>query len=140
MRRLPVFVGLAVLALGCGDGRRFGTVSGKVTLDGAPLADARVNFQPIGDARNTGIGSFGKTDADGQYTLTLIDEKAQGAIVGKHRVMIRAITSTPDPARDDERPSPDRVPPEYNLKSTLTFDVQPGANTANWELFSKKKK
>jgi hypothetical protein len=142
MRTLPLLLCMAGLALGCGDSRRVGTVSGKVTLDGQPLADARINFQPIGDAKNTGIGSFGKTDANGQYSLTLIDEKAQGAIVGKHRVMIRAITGQPDleGGKDPDRPSPDRVPPEYNMQSTLTFEVKPGHNTKDWELFSKKKR
>jgi hypothetical protein len=131
---------LACLALGCGDGRSLGTVSGRVTLDGKPLADARVNFQPMGDARNTGIGSFGKTNANGEYSLTLIDETAPGAIVGKHRVMIRAVGAVKgDPEDDKQRAGPDRVPPEYNMNSILTFDVNPGENTANWDLPLKKK-
>jgi hypothetical protein len=132
---------LVCLAVGCGDGRQLGTVSGRVTLDGQPLADARVNFQPAGDTRNPGIGSFGRTNANGEYSLTLIDEKAEGAIVGKHRVMIKAVPEgAGDPADDKQRAGVDRVPAEYNSKSTLTFDVKPGHNTADWKLETKKKK
>jgi hypothetical protein len=130
---------LACVALGCGGGRDLGTVSGKVTLDNQPLADARVNFQPISEARNAGVGSFGRTDANGEYSLTLIDQTAQGAIVGKHRVMIRAVTAGQGNRADDRAPAgKDRVPPEYNINSTLTFVVQPGDNTANWDLQTKK--
>jgi hypothetical protein len=144
MRSAPLLFWLAFLALGCGDGRKVGTVSGKVTLDGQPLAGARINFQPEGEGLksvNTGVGSYGQTDANGEYSLTLIDDSARGAIVGKHRVMIRKITGpAPAEGKDPDRPSPDLVPAEYNLKSTLTFEVQPGHNTKNWELLSKKQR
>jgi hypothetical protein len=141
MRLRLLLVCLTGLAVGCGDGRQVGTVSGRVTLDGQPLADARVNFQPVGDARNTGIGSFGKTDANGDYSLTLIDEKGQGAIVGTHRVMIKAVPAGKgDPTDDKARAGGDRVPPAYNTNSTLTFEVKPGHNTADWKLETKTKK
>jgi hypothetical protein len=129
------------LAAGCGGGRELGTVSGRITLDGKPLPDARVNFQPVGDMKNPGIGSFGKTNANGEYSLTLIDESATGAVVGKHRVMIKAVTGgAGDPTDDKRRAGGDLVPPEYNIKSTLTFDVKPGHNTADWKVETKKKK
>jgi hypothetical protein len=103
---------LVGLVVGCGGGREIATVSGKVMLDGQPLADARVNFQPSGGGRNPGIGSFGKTNAQGEYTLTLIDEKGEGAIVGSHRVMIKATAAgNGDPADDKQRAGADRVPP-----------------------------
>jgi hypothetical protein len=140
MRSAFALLCFVCLAAGCGDSRQLGTVSGRVTLDGQPLADARVNFQPSSDKRDPGIGSFGKTNANGEYSLTLIDETASGAIVGKHRVMIKAVPAgAGDPADDKQRPGGDRVPPEYNIKSTLTFDVKPGHNTANWDLETKKK-
>src|SRR5207237_2656565 len=138
MRAHILLVCVVCLALGCGQSRNTATVSGRVTLDGVPLADARVNFQPMGDAKEPGIGSFGKTNANGEYSLTLIDEKGEGAIIGMHRVMIKAV-----PARagdDDKEPAgKDRVPPEYNINTTLTFEVKPGHNTADWPLVTKKK-
>ena len=131
---------LVGLVVGCGGGHEIGTVSGTVTLDGEPLADARINFQPSGDTRNPGIGSFGRTNAKGEYSLTLIDEKGEGAIVGRHRVMIKAVRAgNADPADDKQRAGADRVPPEYNINSTLTFEVKPGHNKADWKLETKKK-
>jgi hypothetical protein len=121
------------LALGCG-GSRTASVTGKITLDGKPLKNGRVNFQPTGDTVNTGVGSFGRTDANGVYTLTLIDESTAGAIIGKHRVTISAFDKEPDPNDDRQRGPQDRVPRKYNIASELTFDVKPGANTANFDL------
>jgi len=139
MRLFALLLCLVCLALGCRGGRDLGTVSGKVTLDGRPLADARVNFQPMSEARNAGIGSFGKTDANGEYSLTLIDATARGAIVGKHRVMIRAVPAGPSNRTDAKGwVGKDRVPPEYNANSILTFDVKASDNTANWDLQTKK--
>jgi hypothetical protein len=55
--------------------------------------------------------------------------------------MIKAVPEGKgDPADDKQRPGADRVPPEYNIKSTLTFEVKPGHNTADWPLETKKKK
>jgi len=61
-------------------------VSGSVTLDGAPVEGATVNFL-------SEVGSFtasGKTDASGKYTLTTYigANSAPGAVVGKHNVTI----------------------------------------------------
>jgi hypothetical protein len=137
--RLLVLAMALILALGCGERRQIGTVSGRITLDGEPLADARVNFQPTGNERNPGIGSFGRTNGNGEYFLTLIDEKGKGAIVGTHRVMIKAVAE--GKADDDKTPAgKDRVPPEFNINSTLTFEVKAGHNTADWKLETKKKK
>jgi hypothetical protein len=132
---------LVALAAGCGaSGRELGTVSGRVTLDGKPLEKARVNFQPQSAERNTGVGSYALTDANGDYTLKLIDDSAAGAFVGTHRVMIKAPSASKGNPEDDKvRAGPDRVPAEYNVNSTLTYDVKPGHNTADWKLETKKK-
>jgi hypothetical protein len=131
------------LVFGCSGGPKIALVSGTVTLDGKPLPNARVNFQPAGDDRlYPGVGSYGKTDKNGNYSLNLIDGTGKGAIVGKHRVMIRAIAAqnTSLPGKDPEKASPDKVPPQYNVNSILTFDVTAGDNTADWILESKPKK
>lgn len=75
-------------------------VSGLVTLDGQPLAGATINFQPITDkatASQAGIGSYGKTDEQGRYTLRLIDPDQPGALVGKHTVTVTtAVSANPE--------------------------------------------
>jgi hypothetical protein len=139
MRSAAILLSLSLLSTGCG-GRPVGLVSGKVTLDGQPLANATVNFQPSGDTLNPGVGSYGRTDAKGEYSLNLIDGTGPGAMIGTHRVMIRAIGEVKAaPNKDPEKASPDRVPPQYNLKTTLTFEVKAGNNVADWGLHTKAK-
>ena len=65
MRPSLPFLALALsLAAGCGrDG--VAPVSGRVTLNGQPLANVHVSFQPIaaGTDLNSGGGSYAFTDA-----------------------------------------------------------------------------
>jgi len=137
MRTSRLLLLLTCLTLGCG-GSKLGSVSGTVTLDGKPLAHASIAFQPMGDKVETGLGSFGKTDANGRYTLQLVDASAAGAVVGKHRVAISAYADDKfDPKDDSKRSPPNKVPAKYNLNSELTFEVRPGANEANFELTSR---
>jgi hypothetical protein len=129
---------LTVLAVGCGD-RNVGTVSGRVTLDGNPLPNAHVRFQPVGTGAYAGTGSYGKTDANGEYTLSFMDGKGTGAVVGKHQVRITAVAPGTDASQDDHpRKGGNLVPEQYNFKSTLEYDVRPGANEGvNFDLKSK---
>jgi hypothetical protein len=116
-------------------------VSGRVTLDGKPLAGVHVGFQPIANPgnMNPGGGSYALTDSDGQYKLLLVEGEQPGAVVGKHRVEITARSEVPantDPAR---RPTPKVfVPAKYSQSSELTFDVPAGGSVAaNFELKSQ---
>src|SRR5262249_34965527 len=90
MRYRLALLALALPAVGCGGGPKVAPVSGRVTLDGQPLAGASVNFQPLSDGNNLnpGPGSYGKTDADGRYSLRVVVDDRPGAFVGKHRVEI----------------------------------------------------
>jgi hypothetical protein len=124
----------AALATGCG-GSRLAPVSGKITLDNKPLPKARITFQPT-DGLNPGVGSSGVADDNGEYTLQPVDGKGSGALVGKHRVEISLLKGGTNP-EDDRQRTVNLVPPQYNLKSTLTFEVKPGSNTADWPLTTK---
>ena len=66
-------------------------VSGVVTLDGQPLANARLSFNPraVGNNLRAGPDSFGKTDQQGRFQLETID-RIRGAVVTTHRVRIRS--------------------------------------------------
>src|SRR5690348_3214851 len=100
--RARLLLGLgAVLALGCGP--RFAPVSGKVTLNGQPLAHASISFQPIAPEGVTdpGPGSAGTTDEKGDYTLQATTGQ-KGALVGKHRV--RILLLKPEVGEGDQRP------------------------------------
>jgi hypothetical protein len=134
------------LVLGCGS-QKVASVSGRVTLNNQPLADATVSFQPIAPAGKmiAGPGSTGKTDADGRYTLTLMSGQS-GAVVGQHQVTITALNPKIGDADEREtgprRGGPelaDKVPARYGPgeKNELKFDVPPGGtNKADFTLTS----
>src|SRR5262249_4395663 len=88
--RARLLLGFAlVLTLGCGGGPKFVPVSGVVTLNNRPLANALVSFQPIAKEGSiiAGPGSQGKTNEKGEFTLTASTGEP-GAVVGKHEVRI----------------------------------------------------
>ena len=127
MRRSLTFLALAVpLAAGCG---RAGVapVSGRVTLNGQPLANVHVSFQPAaaGKDHNPGGGSYAITDANGRFTLRLVEGDAPGAVVGRHRVEITPRNSDDDIDRRGKG-AVAGVPARYNRNSDLTFDVPAG--------------
>ncbi|HUT94747.1 MAG TPA: carboxypeptidase-like regulatory domain-containing protein [Thermoguttaceae bacterium] len=128
---------VSLLAAGCGgsDGK-LAPVKGTVTLDGEPLAEARVEFDPdpgeVVRGKSTGSASYGKTDSSGRYTLQYTHEK-QGALVGKHTVRITTRGMTVDPD-GKEVLVPERLPPKYHLNSELTAEVKPGSNTFDFPL------
>jgi hypothetical protein len=127
---------LLLIALGgCGSGG-LASVSGTVTLDGKPLANALVNFQPL-DGEDSARASAGTTDAEGRYSLRLVLTNKAGAVVGKHRVSIGTLT-TDDTDPPPNKPLPkDPIPARYNAKSELTFEVPAGGTrTADFALTS----
>ena len=74
------------LASGCSRGRQYPpthSVSGVVTVEGQPVADAIVSFLPD-DGQNPANGS---TDASGRYELTSFT-RGDGAMEGSFRVTI----------------------------------------------------
>lgn len=136
--RLVLF-GFVLCCIGCGcrkspDG--VAPVSGRVTLNGKPLAGATITFQPvvIGPSLPTVAGSVGHTDADGNFTMRLTEPDGPGAAVGKHVV---TITTASMPHRDDVLPRGEKVPIAWR-NGSKTFEV-PAAGTAeaNFELASK---
>lgn len=96
MRTILACAGLVVVA-GCrSDSFVLAPVSGRVTVDGQPVAGLRVAFEPMGSAerRAPGPEAVGVTDEDGRFTLeTMAESPRTGAVVGKCRVRIWALPS-----------------------------------------------
>jgi hypothetical protein len=136
MRTHTLLLLSACLVLGCGRSSGLAPVRGKITLNGRPLPNARISFQPIERGSVApGVGSFAQADENGEYDLAPIDGKGRGALIGKNRVEISAPEGNPAAKpEDDRRRTIDKVPLRYNVQSELTFDVQPGENVKNWEL------
>jgi hypothetical protein len=147
MRHGVFAIAVAVLCgLGCSaPPYRLAPVSGKVTLDGHPLAEAYVSFQPRGDKGEDvpGPASAGKTDQEGRFVLAPVkvqpaSGQATGAVVGKHRVFIRKGESTVAGAGDQSGQYKESLPARYNAASTLEFTVTAdGTDQANFELISE---
>src|SRR5260370_41126683 len=86
LRLWPILL-LLVLPLGCGKSYKLAPVSGNVTLDNHPLANAEVRFIPSGNDKQP--SSVGTTDSQGNYELHLEnDKKAIGAVPAEYRVLI----------------------------------------------------
>jgi hypothetical protein len=125
---------MPLVCVGCSSGGpEIAHVSGRVTMDGKPLAHATVVFIPE-DGRPAGA----RTDADGRYTLNFTEGR-RGALPGKNSVRI----TTQREAEQDENgktvvpASPETIPMEYNAASMLEFTVEPKKkNVANFELKS----
>ena len=138
-------IGVALLpVLGCTQaGPKIVPVSGVVTLNGKPLANATVTFAPVapdGENNAAGDSSIGKTNANGEYTLTT-SRGVAGAIVGKHRVRVTLMAAQPNPESDERFPRGamrDKIPVRYNgAEPVLSWEVKPdGPNKADFALTS----
>src|SRR5262245_40234010 len=138
IRRISV-IGFSVFVIftgGC-SASKIAPVSGRVTLDGKPLAGVHIGFQPIGKPGelNPGSGSYAITDADGQFRLLLVDGEQPGAIIGKHRVEITGRSEVPANIDPPKRPPPKVfVPAKHSRHSELTLDEPAGGRSgANCE-------
>jgi hypothetical protein len=118
------------------------TVSGRVTLDGKPVANVLVHFQPeLAVAAQTkatdAIDSSGITNAEGQYELRLADTDKPGALAGKHVVRFSDRLATSDEDAGPSKAPRARFPARYS-DGSRTFEVPAkGTAQADFELTSK---
>jgi hypothetical protein len=126
-----VLGGLACVGTaGCGGGGpELAPVEGTVTLDGTPLPNAWVVFQPQG----TGSPSSGITDEEGHYEL-LYAMGREGAMIGRHTVRVTTYAQGQADANGEPTFTPERVPPRYNSQTELTCEVKSGSNTFDFPL------
>jgi hypothetical protein len=140
-RVLAVLVLLAVTGsfmVGCGGGPKLpplAPASGVVTLDGAPLAGASLQFQPVAGKGAAGPTGVAFTDDKGHFEVTTATVK--GAVVGSHRI---AVTARKPPKNEKDTLPPSLIPERYNNAATskLTAEVKAGdKNEINLALQSK---
>ena len=125
-----------VFAVGCGGGPgdmpEVGTVTGQLTLDGAPISGANISFYPLSGGRSASAVS----DDQGMYTLQY-NATTPGAKVGENEVTISTLS---EPLLDDNGKKidpgrPEEIPAKY-ASEKLKVTVEPGENTINLTLTS----
>jgi hypothetical protein len=129
---------MAMVALaGCGRGElSISKVSGRVTVDGAPVKEGIILFVP--ERGPVASGAI----VGGQYSLTT-HSSGDGAVEGKHLVFFAPQPQAAPPLRDNvegpdmatERPC-DFPPPMYSAPETsgLSAEVKSGSNTFDFDL------
>jgi hypothetical protein len=107
-------------------------VSGTVTLDGRPLAGAKVNFE--GEDKRQALGV---TDSAGKYEL-MYDSRTPGATPGSKTVRITTVDTDieGDGVAEGVVARQEPVPARYNINSELNADVSPALRTFDFALKS----
>lgn len=139
MQRAVLISMIVLLPAGCGgpDGPPRGAIEGTVTLDGAAIERGSITFRPTGGTQGPAAGA---PIAQGRYRLSAAD----GPVVGRNRVEIYAPRKTgkkvPAPMGNPGELTDEiveMIPPQYNTRSTLEQDVQPGTNNQDFQLTTK---
>jgi hypothetical protein len=98
LKRLRVLSMVLLVSLASGCSKKppeVVSVSGIVTLNGAPLPHAEVRFFPQAEGLDMNLASVGLTDAEGRFVLKMVGTEKDGVCVCKHQV---TVTEGPLPA------------------------------------------
>ncbi len=136
--RLAIATLCALSLLGCSDGnsKNGSPVSGKVTLDGAPLDYGLISFSSLDDPK---IESSAASIESGAYHIPADN----GLKPGKYRVSISASSGGPTSSDPNEamaqasKPTVERVASRYNKQSELEVTIEPGSNSHDFAVQSK---
>jgi len=124
-------IGFLVLLsfVGCGPRSDRLAISGKVTLNGAPLDLGSIRFSSIKSEKLYASGAMVK---DGEFHIP----QSKGLPPGTYRVEINSpdtkaplVVYRPAPGEPPAAPAaPERIPPEYNTNSKQTVEVSASKN------------
>jgi hypothetical protein len=113
------------------------SIQGNVTLDGVPVDGGSISFfQGSGPGSDKGNAPI----TAGKYVIE--GERAQNLTPGSYTVRIFWIqligSSRSNPTNADaSAPVRQAIPPQYNVNSTLTREIQSGPNKLDFDLQSK---
>jgi hypothetical protein len=129
---LLVVVALTSVLVGCSSDRmRTAPVKGKVMYKGKPVPNGTITFNPA-----SGPTATGEIQADGTFVLTTY-RKADGAIPGKHTVVIVAMQDMTNKLPEERTPLPPPiVPDKYTSAATtnLKVEVKDAPNNFDFDL------
>jgi hypothetical protein len=118
------FLILAACIAGCGkSGPELAPVSGRVTVDGKPMENLDITFQP--DEMRP--ASYARTDASGHYELGY-KRGVQGALLGQHTVSIRSLDTNPP-----------QIAAKFNSQSELRREIKAGQNEFDFDVTTEGK-
>jgi hypothetical protein len=103
-----LFIFAFLVLSGCGN--QTTKVSGTVTLDGKGLKDIVVLLQPVTDTVLSNEAAFGKTNEEGQFSLSLMNSKKSGVLPGEYAVFINWNDPNPPPENQPPNPCPYKIP------------------------------
>jgi hypothetical protein len=143
-------LGMVVVLALCGCAKTPPSVTdatGTLTLDNKPLPQAWVEFVPQLKDFGAEMNSSAITDDQGHFTLTCAFNSEPGAVVAKHRVLVREAPTPGEFRRQDEQTQArykqyrDKlknrpIPTSYgNLEQTpLVIEVKPDQKTYDLKL------
>lgn len=121
--RIAMSLVAVAVALGCGPKTDRLSLSGDVTLNGAPLDSGSIRFSSAGDGP---LQSTGAVIIDGAFVIPA----EKGLLPGKYRVEINSPDDHAKPVRVAAYPGgpsmevpADRIPAAYNIDSDKAVDV-----------------
>lgn len=124
----------AILGCGVGDGAQRAAVHGTVTLDGQPIENGAVQFEPT---QGTTGPVAGATIENGHYSVP----QASGPVLGANLVKISGVHKTGKRTRtptgqiiDEYAPA---IPSRYGKNSTLVVQIELKDNVCDFPLTSK---
>jgi hypothetical protein len=121
---------ISMISPGCGEkGPDLAKVYGKVTMDGNPLPNVTVLFNPTQGGRP----SLGTTGTDGSFVLYHTSGR-KGVELGEHEVFI-------DPKEEEAAGSRPGPPKTYAVpKDKRNVSIAEGSHEMNFDLVSKSEK
>jgi hypothetical protein len=122
--------GLAVAITGCGgnSGPKLASVTGKITIDGKPVAGAGI--QLISQEPNGSV-AYGMTDESGYYEMAF-GQSRKGAFPGKNKVVLNSDSHVS--VGGEKYDGAEVFPPEYNTKSEKIVEVKDGPNVFDFDV------
>ncbi len=135
--RLSLVVAIVSLVMGCsGGGEGLAVVKGKITYKGKAVPNGTVNFMPADSNKPSATGEI---QADGSYAMQtyLGSRPSQGAVIGKHKVVIVAMQDMATRLPEERVPLPPPIVPiKYTSPATsdLTAEVEDKENVIDFDL------
>lgn len=114
LRTVAVLALLLPLTAGCSSKAKLNSVTGKVTLDGKPVAGVIVGFWPADPGAKLTANNFGRvvTNESGEFSVT--GDETSGFATGEYRISCSRIMDAKGV------PQPDAKPGEGGARETLS--------------------